>query len=546
MLLTTSPWCQVPGIQPFLRRPPRRKTLRWVQVLEPMEIRTVLSAANLTAQILELAVPTSAEAATTNLRAMDATETHGGLSNSLKPEQAAKEHAVTDLNELDRGLNELDRGPGQASVTARQVSIDPPAVVMSLAVIGNGHDFNGHDFDGHDFDGHDFDGHDFDSHAALAHGRAAIHTVFAVVDFEPLTWSISFTVEGGRNIDHAIKAQNPTASGFIGERGFEVDIVAAFSFGRDARSNGRVANSSSDLVTQSRFVTASRSIGNEVLSDSHLETGRADVFARSSGLPRVVSETSAPSPTGVFSALSPSRLLMSDPTTLRDNDGDDSHHDRDNVVVDRITRERLLENLTLRRSSRLIDGPIGDSDGRIVRLLEVPTAQSVLPPLVPLTLPTWDSEFLVPAKPTKPGQPAKPDQPNQPDQNSTDKKKTTNGKVQDKKKRDSRNENKRSPTDEQQDTGTEAEGNSAAPTMSAAPQSRINPIQAFLAARHSGGDDTTTTTQAEPSHETPSRSWWESCMDPTAWLAGMLSLSSIAVVWQDNRKRNVADATPRG
>ncbi len=444
MLLSYSPWCQISGIKPFLRRPRRRTTLRWVQVVEPMEIRTVLSAANLTAQMMELAVPTYSEAASTNLRA-----------------------------------DEFDLRFGQASVDVPQVSIDPPAVVMSLAVIRNGHDF--------------------ESESALSPGRVAIHGVFAVVDFEPLTWSISFISGSGRNIDDALK---------------------------------------------SRFVTVSRSFTTEVVRDSHLETGRVEVDARSSGLPRVVSEASPPSSTEIFTVLSPSRLRMSDQTILRDNGDDDSRHDRDNVVVDRIMMERLLENLTLRRSNRLIDGPIGDRDGRMVRLLDVPTVQSALPPLAPLTLPTWDSELLIRARPVKPGQQVQPDQPNQSDQNSPDEKKTTNGKVQDQKKRDNSHENKRNPTDGEKDDETEAEGNSAAPTMSAAPRSGIKPIWAFLAARHSGRDDTTAT-QSGPSHETSSRSWWESCMDPTAWLAGLLSLSSFAAVWQDNRKRDVTDAARR-
>ncbi|HLQ46517.1 MAG TPA: hypothetical protein VK137_17365 [Planctomycetaceae bacterium] len=470
-----------------------------------MEIRTVLSSANLTAQMLGVVAPTSTEVASTNLTVMNAKDTEGGLSH--KPEQAAKEQAVT---------QELDRAHGQGSVAAFQVSIEVPAVAISLHEIGSGHDF--------------------ENDGVLSHGRAAIHDAFTAMDFDPLTWSISFFTTSSRGSGNSLRELNVTASLFMGELSLEAHMVATFSFGMVTRPNGHVTTAASDLETPTHLAAASGLVGTGVSSDSHLETGSADVLARSSGLPRAASETlaSAPSSPGIFTELSSSRFLVSEQTSRR-RDPDDLR-----IPTDRMTMARFLETLTPRRPNRLIDGPIGDRDSRDVRRFELRTVQPALPASIPVTLPTWDSELLAREKPTQPDQPAEPAQPNQSDKNSADEKKTPNGKVQDEKTRDGSNQNKPTRTDEQKDTGTEAESNAADAPMSAAPRSRFSHMRAFLSARHSRANDPTLT-QTEPSDDSASRSWWESCMDPTAWLAGILSLSSFAAVWQDDRKRDVTD-----
>ena len=131
-------------------------------------------------------------------------------------------------------------------------------------------------------------------------------------------------------------------------------------------------------------------------------------------------------------------------------------------------------------------------------------------------------------------------EPEPPDKNSPDAKKTKNGKTQDKKNRNEQKPDKLNQTDGQKDTETEAEGNATAPSMSANKRSRLKSVPAFMATRQTGGDDTAAI-QDRASAETPSRSWWESFLDPTAWLAGIMSLTSFAAVWQDNRKRKDTD-----
>ena len=90
------------------------------------------------------------------------------------------------------------------------------------------------------------------------------------------------------------------------------------------------------------------------------------------------------------------------------------------------------------------------------------------------------------------------------------------------------------------ETGTEAEGNSTTPSMSANQRFLIKSVPALLAARQTGGNDSTAT-QDRAADEIQSRSWWKSFLDPAALLSGIMSLTSIAAVWQDNRKREDTD-----
>ncbi len=472
MLLTVAPWCQVAGIKSYWRRPARRKMLRWIPVLEPMEIRTVLSPVNLAVQFLEVATPKIAEVASTNAGANSAANAHSGLSIGLELKQAVTV------------LQDLNHGNGQKSVAASEVSLNPPAVVISLYQIGNGHNL--------------------ESHAVFSHGQAAMHVDFVVVNIEPLvTWSISFSTSSGRGIGNALIAQSVTVFRF-GSVGFETDIAATSSFAQAAQSDERVTTSTFALANQSRLATASS--------------------------------------TGAFAAVSPAQFLVPEQMTASPANISvtDRKIDKVDVVVDKIAMDRFLDNLNPNRPNRLIYGTVGDLDGRAVLMLETPTVRGILPELTTQVLPGWDAELSLPTRITKPESQVKPDQPNPSDENSPDAKKTKNENATDKKNRNGKPQGKQNQTDGQKETGTEVEGNSTTPSMSSNKRSRSKTMRASSANRPSSEGETTMT-QGRASDEMLSRPWLESFLDPATWLTGIMSLAPLAAVLQANRKREDTD-----
>lgn len=63
-----------------------------------------------------------------------------------------------------------------------------------------------------------------------------------------------------------------------------------------------------------------------------------------------------------------------------------------------------------------------------------------------------------------------------------------------------------------------------------------------VSATRPASEGETTMIQGRASDETPSRPWLESILDPATWLAGVLSLTPLAAVLQDNRKYEDTDA----
>ena len=423
MLLTLSPWIQIPGIKSLLRRPARRKAQRWTLALEPMEIRLVLSPTTLTAQVFEVATPT----------------------------------ATTPTGEFRAG--QVSANSTNGSNLQREIDL---SVVVSFQTMQIGY--------------------------PLFHGAVA------VLEIESVIWSISFS--------------------------------STLEF----QLSGHAANPNSGLAMPSRTIVAS----NSLWSSSPTDTVSTDVFARSSGVPRAAFETSVATSQGVVTLAMPSPVFVSSQVSVGSTTAEASLRKPIDLGIpfDPTMLQRLLENLNPRRPNRLIDGPIGDDYGRKARMLESPATASGLPELTPLSLPIWDYDSSIPSRPNS------SDEKSPDSKKPTDEKKSTNEKSRGEKVPNDSNQNPKNDADEKKEPEAERD---AAPNTAAIRRPRAKFVRTFPVNRPTAMEEGTEK-ESVLGANTPSRLWWEAFVDPTVLMSGIMSVASLASVWEDTRKRK--DYTP--